>query len=317
MPMQPNQPPTWNLKPGDRIARTALHGQYHGRRQGGISPSSGSPNVMLFTSDAGHAYGYFDRMHADGCFHYTGEGQVGDQELRQGNKALAEHRKDGRALRLFDGSSGSVTYRGEFTLANDQPYYLADAPDTTGEMRTVYVFRLRPNEEALAEPVAPKSDAPPPVAARALYEEVDVESGQVERFTRAATVPGEAERREAQLVAEYRDYRQRRRASGLVRLRLWPAGETQPLYTDLYDQTERCIIEAKGTTTREVLRMAVGQLLDYQTLVPHPTRLAVLLPRMPRPNLVDYLAACRIDIIAREDDGAFQTIPFDQVVAAA
>jgi len=100
----------------------------------------------------------------------------------------------------------------------------------------------------------------------------------------------------------------------LVRLRLWPRGEAQPLYTDLYDRTEHRIIEAKGTTTREALRMAVGQLLDYQTLVGRGARLSVLLPQMPRPNLVDYLAACRVDIIARDEEGSFHTVPVGDAV---
>jgi hypothetical protein len=272
---------------------------------------------MLFTSEAGHTYGYFDRMHADGCFHYTGEGQVGDQELRQGNKALAEHRMDGRAVRLFDGSSGEVSYRGEFELDAQEPYYVADAADLTGEMRTVYVFRLRPCGETLQEQAVPRKETAPISSAAPRREEVDVEGGQVERFVRAAAAPGEAERREARLVAEYRDYQRRRRAPELVRLRLWPRGEAQPLYTDLYDKAEHRIIEAKGTTTREALRMAVGQLLDYQSLVGHDACLSVLLPRMPRPNLVDYLAACRIDIIVKDEAGAFQTISFKETATAA
>ncbi|MDO9713146.1 hypothetical protein [Paracraurococcus lichenis] len=314
---QPANPDAWHLKPGDRISRVELHRRYKGRQQGGISPSTGSPNVMLFTSEAGHTYGYFDRMHADGRFHYTGEGQVGDQELRQGNKALAEHRVDGRAVRLFDGSSGEVTYRGEFEVDAQEPYYLADAPDLNGEMRTVYVFRLRPCGEMLQEQAVPREEAVPTFGATPRREEIDIEGGQVERFVRAAVAPGEAERREARLVAEYCDYRRRLRAPELVRLRLWPRGEAQPLYTDLYDRAEHRIIEAKGTTTREALRMAVGQLLDYRNLVGQDARLSILLPRMPRPNLVDYLAACRIDIIARDEAGAFRTIPCEEAAAAA
>ena len=50
----------WNLMPGDPVKRTQLHFKYGGRRQGGIAPSSQSPNVLLFTGPAGHQYGYFD-----------------------------------------------------------------------------------------------------------------------------------------------------------------------------------------------------------------------------------------------------------------
>ena len=78
----------WSLRPGDAIKRTELHAKYGGRRQGGIAPSTLSPNVMIFTAPSGQKYGYFDGKQPDGCFHYTGEGQVGDQQLKQGNRAL-------------------------------------------------------------------------------------------------------------------------------------------------------------------------------------------------------------------------------------
>ena len=104
----------WSLRPGDAIKRTELHAKYGGRRQGGIAPSTQSPNVMIFTAPSGHKYGYFDGWQPDGCFHYTGEGQVDDQELKQGNRALAEHAQTNKSVRLFAGASGEVTYVGEF-----------------------------------------------------------------------------------------------------------------------------------------------------------------------------------------------------------
>jgi len=110
----------------------------------GLSPqperltSSSSLNLR-----AGEAYGYkYDRWEA-GVFHFTGDGQVGDQELRWGNRAIINHRKDGRALRVFRGARGVVTYVGEFDLAAD-PYYYAEATDRLGHNRRVIVFKLVP-----------------------------------------------------------------------------------------------------------------------------------------------------------------------------
>lgn len=89
----------WALSPGSRIRRTQLHEQYGGRRQGGISPSVVSPNVFLFSDPAsGLKRGYVD--HWDGkIFHYTGEGQLGDQQMISGNRAVLQHRSEGRSLR--------------------------------------------------------------------------------------------------------------------------------------------------------------------------------------------------------------------------
>ena len=65
--------------------------------------------------------------------------------MRAGNAAILNHKSDGRALRVFDGARGTVTYVGEFDTADDEPYYLTDAPETgDGPIRQVIVFRLRP-----------------------------------------------------------------------------------------------------------------------------------------------------------------------------
>jgi hypothetical protein len=107
----------WDLSSGDTIRRTDLHARFGGRRQGGIGPSAKTPNVFLFTDPAiGQQHGYYDGRSDDGSFHYTGEGQRGDQTLAQGNLAIANHVADDRALRLFRGAGGEVLYLGEFLL---------------------------------------------------------------------------------------------------------------------------------------------------------------------------------------------------------
>src|SRR5690242_21888397 len=114
----------WSLNPGDTIERVKLHEEFGGRTQGGIGPSSKTPNVFVFTDPAsGEQYGYIDAWRTDGCFHYTGEGQRGDQLMKSGNRAIAEHARDNRALRLFTGARGTVRYEGEFVLDVQEPWY--------------------------------------------------------------------------------------------------------------------------------------------------------------------------------------------------
>jgi hypothetical protein len=149
-------PGIWALLPGEMIERGMLHERYGGRQQGSIGPSRTSPNVLIFTDPpTGEPHGYIDRWESDGCFHYTGEGQRGDQQMKSGNAAILHHRRDGRALRLFLGARGRVKYEGEFELPSDRPFYTTDAPETgNGPTRSVIVFRLQPRD------ISPKPSSP-------------------------------------------------------------------------------------------------------------------------------------------------------------
>lgn len=285
------------LAPGDKLLRREVHERYGGRRQGGIGPSTKAKVVLFFTApDKGHQHGYYDGWDDEGYFHYVGEGQRGDQQLTQGNKAILNHRADGRSLEGFLGEGTSVTYLGEFELVE---HYFTDAHETGAPdtIRQVVVFKLRP----LAEVPAGLPDLPVSPAAEPRAEEVPVEERHTERaFVSPDREPYEFERREAALVHRYREYLHRR-GHEVARLRLLPPGETRPLYTDLWDITSRELLEAKGSVSRDALRLAVGQLLDYSRFA-NATRLAVLVPARPRPDLVEYLRSQRISIVYPEGD---------------
>jgi hypothetical protein len=104
----------WALEPGDLIRRTDLHDRYGGGRQGGIAPSRTSPNLLIFTDPrAGGRHGYiYDGWDSTDptLFRYTGEGQHGDRRLVAGNRAMLEHARQGRTLRVFKGVRGQVQY---------------------------------------------------------------------------------------------------------------------------------------------------------------------------------------------------------------
>jgi predicted RNA-binding protein with PUA-like domain len=141
----------WTLYPGDRIRRTELHARYGGSGQSAISPSRTTPNILVFADPrSGERHGYFDHWAADDSFHYTGEGQRGDQTMTKGNLAILNHRADGRALRVFQGATGAVQYVGEFVLDELEPYTVETAPSTgNGPPRQVFRFHLLPIDRAI------------------------------------------------------------------------------------------------------------------------------------------------------------------------
>src|SRR5664279_3999327 len=96
----------WGIEVGQIVTRADVAAGYGGSTQGGIQPSKRTPNVLIYSdADEGAAYGYsYDGWEdlARRAFYYTGEGQVGDQQLVRGNQAILSHRTDGRALGLFE-----------------------------------------------------------------------------------------------------------------------------------------------------------------------------------------------------------------------
>ncbi|MFE7794151.1 hypothetical protein [Streptomyces sp. NPDC057460] len=146
--------PQWDLDPGDKIRRVDLHAKYGGSSQNGISPCSTTDNILIFTApSSGHQHGYFDTWNEDGTFHYTGEGQTGDQKMVRGNKAILEHAQLGKRLRLFDGARGTVRYLGEWTLDTEEPYTEDQAPATGGgDLRKVIRFHLVPVKTTITAP---------------------------------------------------------------------------------------------------------------------------------------------------------------------
>ena len=125
----------------DYSRRDAIHMNYGGSRQSGVSTSAACPAIFLFTGDTGEQYGYRDDFDSADVFSYTGEGQVGDMEFKAGNRAIRDHAADGRALYLFRslGKGKLQRYMGEFVMAN---YSIRRGPDREGNERNIIVFHL-------------------------------------------------------------------------------------------------------------------------------------------------------------------------------
>ncbi|MEW5539099.1 restriction endonuclease [Streptomyces cyaneofuscatus] len=298
----------WQLKPGDQIERKALHSTFGGRTQGGIGPSAKTPNVFVFTDPvAGEKHGYYDDWMPDGRFHYSGEGQYGDQRMISGNASILNHQAEGRALRVFQGARGTVTYRGEFTVDQENPWYSADAPETNdGPLRKVIVFRLNPVDTAPQEPATKLGRLL--VSHPNQVDDLPLERNESETtFVNPNQEPYEADRKEARLVKAFADFlTSNGHQSG--RQRILPPGESRPLFTDLHAKGLGLLIEAKGSVTRENIRMAIGQLADYSRFVDHTIR-AILLPSEPREDLLALAKTQDCAVIWPEGKGFTSTNP--------
>jgi hypothetical protein len=126
---------------------------------------------------------------------------------------------------VFKGARGEVEYMGEFEIANERPWYTADAPETGGgPIRSVIVFRLR-----MKDGTAPSAAGPIALLKQPRVDHVDIEDRNTERMCVEPTrEPYTAERKESELVHAFRDHL-KAQGCAVTRLRIQPAGEAVPV----------------------------------------------------------------------------------------
>lgn len=103
---------------------------------------------------------------------------------------------------------------------------------------------------------------------------------------------------ERRLVAAYQKW-----LSGRLDVAVPVRAPEQLLEADAFDQSRALLIEAKADTRRESVRMALGQLLDYERFFDGPVNRAVLLPARPADSLVELLRCHAVTIIHKDGDG--------------
>ncbi|MEU2452690.1 hypothetical protein ABZ605_21735 [Streptomyces sp. NPDC012765] len=338
---------TLDLVPGMITTREKLVKAYGGSvYSGGIVPAKRSNMVFVYSDPAvGEKFGYtFDGQAEDDEFGtlylYTGAGGEGDQEFVRGNKTLLDTATNGQQVHLFVADSRvpgkkevRQRYIGQVALDPIEPYEVRWSPVGEGGSRRIIVFRLRPAEGA--ELLLLEQDALRPAARTTVIElsleqklaKLPTQSGTKGKKTEQHSTPEttahitggrrKVRRREGQLVKAFESYLEEAGHS-FKSFQITIEGEPGALTPDVYDATDHVLYEAKGQTTRNNVRMAIGQLADYRRHLHDgdKLRVAVLLPSEPTPDVKDLLAAQRIALVYRTEDG-FDGFPVPAVPGQA
>ncbi|MEV0593156.1 hypothetical protein [Nonomuraea cavernae] len=304
-----------SIKPGQIVTRAEMTAIVGGGSQGGIIPSATTNNILLYSDhDSGAQFGYYDGWLAEGdadgpLFEYTGAGRIGDQTFTGPNKAVLHHVDTQKALHVFIAVGvvpGTKTkthrYLGQFQLDDQQPYVIRRAPDEKGDLRWAIVFNLRPigtvqrtTQDQI--PPAPRTTALRVPAEETTSKLVAPETNTKFRSRRPAVPKTEAQRREAQLTDDYMAYLKTQHHV-VERFQIKIKGLTSTFFTDIYDSTANILYEAKSSSSRDAVRMAIGQLFDYRRhVLPIEPLLAILLPAEPHNDLQDLLASLDIKLI--------------------
>tara|TARA_Y100001935_G_scaffold77491_1_gene64714 strand:- start:43 stop:1149 length:1107 start_codon:yes stop_codon:yes gene_type:complete len=293
------------LKIGEKIKRKKIHDLFGGQREGGISTPKVHKDMIFIFSDPkeGEKYGYHDGW--DGSsFYYFGEGQLGDMEFVKGNKAILNHKENGKNIFLFSGSGGHVTYENQFTLDEEKPYTYRDSKDRKLQERQAIVFKLNPVSNYKTNLPKTNIDNSSNIITKVLSQEA-FETEISERLQEEKIII--SQRKESKLVKEYQQYREKNNQSELVRISIKIDGRTH--YTDGWCPNEKLLIEAKSSAARPYIRLAIGQLLDYKRHIdPDPKKLAILVPTKPQEDLLNLLSDLEIILIYKKDKDTFISI---------
>lgn len=151
----------------------------------------------------------------------------------------------------------------------------------------------------------PTSQAPPVTVEAVSVHVVAPEVVAAERVELEYAVSTSAERREARLTDRFREYLETSHGHEVKRYKIsTPAGV---FYTDIADITAGILYEAKGSSDRMSIRLALGQILDYGRYVDDDA-LAVLLPDRPADDLIELLESHEIGCVIENDDGTFSDL---------
>jgi 5-methylcytosine-specific restriction protein A len=105
-------------------------------------------------------------------------------------------------------------------------------------------------------------------------------------------------RAEAQLVALYRSF------LGAHTHRIRTAAGVTDLVHASDDGVE--VVEAKATSSREAVRLAIGQIMDYVRYIPQARAMSILVPDAPTGDLIDLANRLGIDVIHGDEHSGFR-----------
>lgn len=288
---------------------------------------------MIYTDpDQGTLNGYnYDGWDAndDSVFYYTGEGRHGDQEIREGNKAILNHEADGpcpEALRgtgrtapswrqatalprrLLCRSRGSLPHGSRPRRSPTAPTGHRLPADQTrrepavGTSRAAGIRTAGGNARSARQASDTEAQVDEDESVEYLAGDADVvlvpsEQNTITEFELQPRTGTIARRGEAKLVSSFEAHL-RQQGHDLRRCRIKITGERHELVTDTYDVTDRKLYEAKSKSDRATVRLAIGQLLDYLRFIAD-VRGCLLLPDEPSEDVKLLIRSCGFGLVYR------------------
>ena len=232
---------------------------------------SGLDNILLWwRPEHGEKFGYSDGWSDNGtAFYFSGAGQTGDQEFGHNNfenGRVRDHVVNQEHIRLLRYvGPNAVRYLGEMRLDPENPWQWRDGPDRYGETRKIIQFRMLPVGDVLRLPedgvhfepgASPKTEQisdqiPPPTA-------TDIEALGKKEFQRLIAARSTISRRiELALVHEFRDWLASAHQLIATGLLIPYHAESRNLRVDMFIHGPQILVEAKSSSSREKLRMAI------------------------------------------------------------
>mgnify|MGYP003135786596 CR=1 FL=1 len=322
----------WQFPIGSELTRDEIaggidgEGGVGGQPQGGIITPDDSPNILLFSdSDQAELYGYdYDGwVESNTVFQYTGQGQKGDQEWKRGNKAIRDHKENGKSIRVLikkgfrSGRTVNHLYIGEFQLDPNWGWFPAQAPDLDGDIRQVFVFRLIPVGEVV---LRPEDTSSMPARIKTTFKEIplvtqsketEIEKTHKTEFQVSGKETTTGQRKESELRDEYIAHLESM-GHEIVGSEITPHSQAKTYKVDLYDKTTEELCEVKSSAVSEKIWHAIGQVLFYaHHLKNEPKTVSILVPSRPSEDLLELITKLGIVCIYKSNN-SFERVEPDE-----
>jgi hypothetical protein len=284
----------------------------------GIAYRDGSVHAIEVRFAPGAAYP--DALLGEGLIEHVGEGREREQMAVGGNRGMLNAIDQRVPIPVFQavGPDGSRRYAplGFYRVIDSRRRSLrleGNDYDTNAFIFTLANASVPLQSATFVSGTALNSETEAPADILSAFGpttvvQIPVEDQHKEKITvKSSAENREATRVEGALVQRLKTYVEGRQMTA-VRHSICPAGEVNALLTDMFIPERNLLVEAKGNTDRVSFRMALGQLADYRRFLDNP-RCAILLPRKPRPDLLQLAERESVAVIWPLADSFEGTIP--------
>jgi hypothetical protein len=302
--------------PGQEVTKAAVHKALGGSDQHAMTSClSRSAFLIFYDPKSGRKFGYdlWEGEQADGTISYTGQGVKGDQKMRGPNLGLIRAAQENAPIHFFRRPELGVkrvkgnpyTYVGR-VLLGDPMFQVQVAPDEDGRNRKVFVFKLVPvgHADFVVTSLGDENGA-----IRCEFHE-SPELPEVAQPRGNLRLPTAIELEENKLQNRFRKFlADRGETPETVDIRLPNVkGSVRP---DFVLRERGIVIEVKPTISREHVRLAIGQVLDYAHLLKLDGKNyspAILLPAKPKADLISLTESVGIRLIVESPPSEFEFV---------